>query len=112
MRLVLLLTPVLLAFLTSVSAVPIVKWKNNLGATLTKEHVPRRIAPTDEGWQIKDDKPIIKSNRNLGKRGGQDLDGADLEFDLVVSSENCDPCISKIVIHARQDGQGRIIKFD
>jgi hypothetical protein len=73
------------------------------GATLRLLDLPRRILPTEEGWQ--DGKPV-NTNRVLDDQGESDLD-----FALTVTAGNAAPCECNVTIKERQDEQGHIMSF-
>ncbi len=72
-----------------------------MGATLAPQEIPRRIAPTEEGWQN-------PANRN---RVFDTLGQGDLNFTLTVTAKNASPYECKITILAHQKLTGRIVSF-
>jgi len=70
-------------------------------AFLTSKEIPRRISPTEEGWQ-----EPIRDNRNLDSIGQSDL-----KFKLTITAKNAFPYVCDIIILEKQDGEGRIVSF-
>ncbi len=74
--------------------------KESLKASLVSADIPRRISPTEEGWQI------LKKNRVL-----DNISQGDLHFTLSITAKNASPYVCKITILEHQDGEGRIVSF-